>query len=69
MCCTCISSLSYYSVSVYECVRAEEGNEEKMKEKGTSSSKFYNQKKQRCTVRLKEHGAQRYRKDKGAPRD
>ena len=47
-------------------MRAEEGSEEKMKEKRTFCNHTMRQKNQRFTVRLKEHGALRYRKDKGA---
>ena len=46
-------------------MRAEEGSEEKMKEKRTFCNHM-RQKNQRFTVRLKEHGALRYRKEKGA---
>ena len=49
-------------------MRAEEGSEEKMKEKRTFCNHTMRQKNQRFTVRLKEHGALRYRKDKGARR-
>ena len=47
-------------------MRAEEGSEEKMKEKRTFCNHTMRQKNQRCTVGLKEHNALRYRKDKVA---